>query len=136
MMFYDVTVGSGISLLQLLEGGESSVGLTESQHRSLRHLVHFTDTNSPGDGFGSGPYKSQVNYVSNVFPSDETWYTTTAMTNRICRWEATYNGNKTLATETWIVYQEDGSSPAARADDAIAHDGIKETNRERTITVY
>jgi hypothetical protein len=136
MMFYDVTVGSGVSLLQLLEGESAGTGMTPNQHKSLRQLIHFTDTNSPGDGFGAGPYQSEVNYQTTVFPSDETWYTTTAKTAKICRWEATYNPNRTFATETWKVYQTNGTDVAAQADDVITYDGIKETGRERTITVY
>lgn len=137
MMFYDITVGSGVSLYQLLTGqGSGDLGLTESQHKSLRQLIHFTDSNSPGDGFGAGPYQSAVNYTGSVFPTDETWYTTTAKTAKICRWEATYNANRTFATETWKVYKENGTDVAAQADDVISYQGVAETGRERTITVF
>lgn len=136
LMFYDITVGSGVSLLQLLEGEGAGTALTANQHKSLRQLIHFTDSNSPGDGFGAGPYQSEVNYTGTVFPTDETWYTTTAKTAKICRWEATYNANRTFATETWKVYQENGTDVAAQADDVISYAGFVESGRERTITVY
>lgn len=110
------------------------------QHGALRHLIHFIETNSPGDGFGAGPYASEVVYANNIFPVSETWYETEADkeagTGKICRWEATYNGNKTFATETWIVYQTDGLSPAAQAVDTISYSGVLETGRSREITVY
>lgn len=110
--------------------------INDSQHRALRHLIHFVETNSPGDGFGAGPYYCETNYTSNVFPTDETWYETSAKLKRICRWEGTYNVNKTFATEKWIVYKSDGVNPAATATDTISYSGVTETSRSRAIAVY
>lgn len=122
--------------LKDLDGAISGGGITDAEHRALRHLIHFIETNSPGDGFGAGPLYCETNYTSNVFPTDETWYETSAKLKRICRWEGTYNANKTFATEKWIVYKSDGVNPAADAVDTISYSGVIETSRSRTVTVH
>jgi len=120
--------------------GESVDYVTEEEHRTLRQLIHFIETNSPGPGFGDGPYASEVLPAADPFPTSETWFKTagdrTAGTGKICRWEATYNANKTFATEKWIVYKADGLNPAADATDTISYSGTFETGRSRAYTVY
>jgi hypothetical protein len=105
------------------------------EHRTLRQLIHFIASGGPGEGFGVGPYVSEVTY-SSIFPLTETWYEDGTKAKRICRWEATYNVNKTFATETWIVYKSDGVNPAARAVDTISYSGLSETGRSRAVTVF
>jgi len=114
----------------------SGGGISESQHKSLRQLIHFVETNSPGDGFGAGPYVSEVLPVGDPFPTSETWYTDSGKTLKICKWEATYNANKTFATEKWTVYKSDGTNPAADATDTISYSGVFETGRSRAVAVY
>jgi hypothetical protein len=104
------------------------------KHKILRQLIHFIETNSPGAGFGAGPLVSEVS--GGTFPTSETWYETAAKTKKICRWEGTYNANKTLATEKWIVYQDDGVNPAADATDTIGYSGVVETSRSRVIVEH
>lgn len=104
-------------------------------HKALRQLIHFVETNSPGDGFGAGPYVADLTYAGQK-PASEIWYTSAARTHKICQWSATYNPNQTPATETWTVYKEDGSSPAATAADSISYTGILPTTRTRALTVY
>jgi hypothetical protein len=111
-------------------------GITDAQHRVLRHLIHFVETNSPGDGFGTGPYHCETNYTGGVFPTDETWWETSSKLKKICRWECTYNINKTFATEKWIVYKTDGTNPAADATDTITYTGVRENSRSRAVVVY
>jgi hypothetical protein len=110
--------------------------ITASQHKSLRQLIHFVETNSPGDGFGSGPYYCEILPSSDPFPTSETWYETSSKLKKICRFECTYNANKTHATQKWIVYKSDGTSAAADATDTITYSGIFETNRSRSVSVY
>lgn len=110
--------------------------LAGTGHKTFRHLIHFVEPNSPGDGFGSGPYVSEVLPSADPFPTSETWYTDGTKTSKICRWEATYNANKTLATEKWIVYKSDGTNPAADATDTISYSGVFETGRSRAVVVY
>lgn len=119
-----------------LDAEISAGGITEDQHKILRQLIHFVETNSPGDGFGAGPYYCETNYIGNVFPTDETWYETAAKLKKICRWECTYNVNKTFATEKWIVYKADGANPAADATDTISYTGVREDSRSRAIVVH
>jgi len=131
------TDNKGYSLTQLLAGS----GLTEGAHKALRQLIHFMSGKGPGDGFGSGPYASGVLPEGDPFPTSETWYATAADkaagTGKIARQEWTYNTNKTLATEKWIVYKSDGTSEAATATDTISYSsGVFETGRSRAIAVY
>jgi hypothetical protein len=123
-----------------LDGAISAGGITEAQHKTLRQLAHFIETNSPGEGFATGPYASEVLPSGNPFPTSETWFESAADkaagTGKICRWEGTYNANKTFATETWIVYKADGTSKAVEAVDTISYSGVFETGRSRAITVY
>lgn len=114
----------------------TGAGMSESEHEILRQLIHFVETNSPGYGFGAGPYYCETNYTTSVFPTNETWYETSAKIKKICRWEGTYNANKTFATEKWIVYKSDGVNPAADATDTISYTGVREDSRSRTIVVY
>jgi hypothetical protein len=127
-----VKLSSGIKSLT------TGTGLSEGQHRSLRQLVHFMHQRGPGPGFGAGPYVSEVLPAGDPFPVSETWYETASKLKRIVRHQWTYNANKTLATETWIVYKTDGTSPAAQAVDSpiVYTNGVFETGRTRTVTVY
>lgn len=135
----NITFSTATDLQQMLEDIAAEVaagGITEGQHKTLRQLIHFIGTNSPGDGFAAGPYVSEISDPG-PFPSAETWYTDSGKTVKICREEVTYNSNKTLATQTWIVYKSDGTNPAAKAvDDPIAYSGVFETGRTRTFTLY
>lgn len=119
-----------------LLGASAGSGITAAQHKALRQLVHFVETNSPGDGFGAGPYVSEVLPTGNPFPESETWHTDATKTEKICREEVTYNNNKTFATQTWIVYKADGVNPEAQAVDTIFYQGVVETGRSRAVTVY
>ena len=120
----------------VLEDLDDAIACGPETHKALRQLIHFVDTNSPGDGFGAGPYVSEVLPTADPFPTSETWYTDGTKTYKICRWEGTYNANNTFATEKWIVYKSDGTNPAADATDTISYSGVFETGRSRAIVVY
>lgn len=132
----DPTDIAGVSATDVQEALEQIPTAVAGQHKDLRHLIHFVETNSPGDGFGAGPYVSELLPSADPFPTSETWYTDGTKTSKICRWEGTYNANKTLATEKWIVYKSDGTNPAADATDTISYSGVFETGRSRAIAVY
>ena len=124
----------GIGVFNMRTGGS---GITADQHKSLRQLIHFLGTNSPGDGFGAGPYVSEVLPAGDPFPTSETWYTDASKTAKICREVVVYNPNKTFLSQTWIVYKVDGVNPAAQAvDSPITYSSVFETGRTRTITIY
>lgn len=133
-----VTADNVQDAIEELDAAAGGSGMTTTQHKTVRQLIHFVETNSPGEGFGAGPYQSEIlpNPTTDIFPTSETWYETSAKTNKICRWEGTYNANKTLATEKWIIYKSDGTNPAAEALDTISYSGVFETGRSRAITVY
>ena len=131
-----VTANNVQDAIEELDAQGAGSGITAAQHKALRQLIHFVETNSPGDGFGSGPYYSETLPAADPFPTSETWWETSSKTNKICRWEGTYNANKTFATEKWIVYKSDGTNPAADATDTISYSGVFETSRSRAIVVY
>ena len=104
-------------------------------HRSLMHLIHFL-LSGMGDGYGSGPYVSEILPAGDPFPTSETWYKTASKTNKVVRYEVTYNANKTHATEKVILYKSDGVSKLIEATDTISYSGMFPTGYTRSITEY
>jgi len=124
------TGGGGYTLTELLSG---SGGLTESQHKALRQLIHFLP-DGPGPGWGSGPNYKETTY-DGLKPTAEVWWETSSKSKKIFSVDTTYTGIKP-STETFKVYDTDGSTVLAQAVDAITYSGLLETSRTRTITVY
>ena len=96
MMFYDITVGSGVSLYQLLQG-ETGGGITTGQHRALDQLVHNVAESS---------YEEYV-YVGGKISSIITW-TDVSKTTKIRQEDFSYTGNK-VTTATTVQYDAAGS---------------------------
>jgi hypothetical protein len=114
------------TLTQLSSGG----GISESQHRALRQLIHFID-NGPTNGFASGAFRENLP-SANPFVTSVTWWTSSAKTHKIVEKLITYTG--VLATTVqWKMYDTDGTTVLATVTDAITYSGIFESNRTRTI---
>jgi hypothetical protein len=116
-----------------IEKGLVGSGISDNQHRSLRQLIHLADADGPFEGFISGAYQ-ESQPSGNPFPTSITWWTNSTKTNKIVEENITYNGNKTVATDQWKVYDIDGSTVLATVTDVINYVGIVETSRTRTIT--
>lgn len=116
-----------------VEKGLTGTGLSESAHKTLRQLIHLADEGGPFEGFTSGAYQETLP-TSNPFPTSVIWWTSSAKTSKIVEEIITYNGNKTIATDQWKVYDTDGSTVLATVTDAITYSGVFESNRTRTIT--
>ena len=116
-----------------VEKGLSGSGLSEAQHKTLRQLVHLAEEGGPFEGFASGAYQETLP-TSNLFPTSIIWWTSSAKTSKIVEETISYNGNKTIATDQWKVYDTDGSTVLATATDTIVYSGVFETHRTRTIT--
>lgn len=130
-----VTANTVQEAIEELDAVGAGSGITADQHKALRQLIHFVETNSPGDGFGSGPYYSETLPAASPFPTSETWYETSSKLKMICKWEGTWT-SALITTEKWTVYKSDGSSPAADATDTISYSGVFETSRSRAVAVY
>lgn len=108
-------------------------GLTEADHKKLRHLIHFID-DGPADGFLSGAYK-EILPVANPFPTSVIWWESNAKLKKIVEKSIDYSGG--IATPTpivWEMFNSDGLI-VARVTDSITYQGVFEVSRERTIEV-
>lgn len=127
----DITTGSdGAILLSASSGG----GITELQHKALRHLIHFID-DGPAEGFVTGAYKE---IIGQPFPTTSSWYTDSSKTELIV--QKTIERTASPATNVaptpiiWRMYDVDGSTVLATVQDDITYSGVFEINRTRTIT--
>lgn len=114
-----------------VEKGLTGTGISDTQHKALRQLIHFID-DGPADGFASGAYKETLP-SADPFPTSFIWWTSAAKTNKIVELTVTYNANKTPATEEWKVYDASGTL-LVTVTDTIGYSGIFETTRTRVIT--
>lgn len=110
-------------------------GISDAQHRALRHLIHFIEF-GPCDGFGTGPLYSETLPAGSPFPTSEVWYDDNTKAKKIVEWSCTYNSNQTYSTETWAVYDTDGTTKLVEVVDTISYSGVFETSRSRAVTVY
>jgi len=115
-----------------LDGAISSGGLTETQHKTLRQLIHLAEEGGPFEGFASGAYQETLP-SANPFPTSIIWWTSAAKTNKIVEETVTYNSNKTINTDQWKVYDATGTL-LATVTDTVSYSGVFETSRTRTIT--
>jgi hypothetical protein len=108
----------------------SGTGLSESAHKTLRHLIHFID-DGPAGGFASGAYKETLPSAS-VFPTSEIWWESSSKLKKIVELTTTWAGSK-ITAEEWKMYDTDGSTVLVTVTDAISYSGVFETTRTRTI---
>jgi hypothetical protein len=121
------TAGGGYTLTELIAGAG---GITETQHRVLRQLIHFIDE-GPAEGFVSGAYKEILPSAA-VFPTSVIWWESSSKLKKIVEKLITWTGvNPT--TIIWKIYDTDGTTVLATVTDAISYSGIFETTRTRTI---
>ncbi len=116
--------------LEVIGAGGS---LTESQHKTLRQLVHLADgVGGPMEGFASGAYRETLP-LGNPFPTSIIWWESSAQLKKLVEKEITRNGNQDPITIIWKVYDTDGTTILATLTDTITYDGPFETTRTRTI---
>lgn len=130
MLFKDGNNPTTKTLSQMLAG---TGGLTETQHRTVRQLIHFID-DGPAEGFASGAYRE---VLGGTFPTQFIWWESSSKTKKIVEKTITRTGSGTLVMPTpivWKIYDIDGSTVLCTVTDVISYSGIFETSRERTIT--
>jgi hypothetical protein len=123
----DFFAHDSVGAFNLRTGGS---GITASQHKALRDLIHFV-SEGPADGFTSGAYL-EVLPSADPFPTSEIWWTDSGKTDKIVELTTTYNGNKTIATEVWKMYDTDGSTVLVTLTDTYAYSGVFVTTVTRT----
>jgi hypothetical protein len=107
----------------------TGTGMSETQHKTLRHLIHFID-NGPGDGFASGAYRETT---GTVFPSSIIWYDKVGVgKKKIVSKEISWSG-PFPTTIVWKVYDE-SETLLATVSDSITYSGPFETSRLRNIS--
>ena len=122
---YDGTLGA-FQMRDSIGTFDPRSGLSESQHKTLPHLIHFIDE-GPADGFASGATKT---LTGTVFPTQVLWRR--ADTTKLIEQNITWAGAKPITIQ-WKIYAADGLTVLATAIDAITYSGIFETSRIRTI---
>ena len=126
LVLTDPVTGSK-TLAQLASGG----GISESTHKTLRHLVHLADAGGPMEGFTSGAYR-ETTPSADPFPTSVIWWTNSGKTAKIVEKTVAYNANKTPNTITWKAYDTDGSTVLVTLVDTMAYTTVFETSRTRT----
>lgn len=132
MIFKDKAVSTEVTLTDLLATASGS-GITEAQHKALRHIIHFIDE-GPGDGFASSAYKETLP-VGSPFPTSIIWYESPAKTQKIVEKTITRPTPVKPTPIEWKMYDGDGSTVIATVIDTITYSGVFEHLRTRTIIV-
>ena len=115
-----------------LDVSGSGGGISEADHETLRQLIHFLP-DGPGDGFLSGAYKTTTP-TGNPFPTNITWWVSSAMSQKIFEKLITYNASKFPVTITYNVYDFDGVTIKHSATDTITYaNNAFESTRTRSI---
>lgn len=113
-------------------GGGAGGGITENQHKALRHLIHFIDS-GPGDGFASGAF-FEILPAAEPFPTSYIWWESNSKVDKIVELTVTRNSRQQPITEEWKMYDTDGTTVLATVTDSINYSGPFELNRTRTIS--
>lgn len=108
----------------------SGSGLTETQHRALRQLIHFIDE-GPAEGFLTGAYRE---VTGGLFPTAVIWYDQQGEgKKKIVEQLITWSGVLPSAI-VWKVY-DSSEVLLATVTDSPTYSGIFETSRTREIVV-
>lgn len=112
-------------VLSIVDGSPSYIDID-----SVRKLIHLS-INGPFEGFASGAYKEVLPVGS--FPTNVTWYTSSAKTNKIYDKTIIYNPNKTVSQIIWKVY-DDYNAVITTVTEYITYSGVYEASRVRVIS--
>ena len=111
-------------------------GISEAQHKTLRHLIHFVDE-GPGDGFGTPCTKT---VTGGLFPTSIVWQDSSG-NNIIEKLIERSAGSATNLKPTPIKYKiYDGAGNLSgnvlyTITDTITYSGLNEASRSRAIAV-
>jgi hypothetical protein len=116
--------------IEEVDAALSGGGLTEEQHKTLRHLIHFIDS-GPAEGFDTGAYRETT---GTVFPTAIIWYVDDTKAEKIVEKNITWSTPNPSEIE-WIIYDTDGTTALARVTDEYTYMGIFEVSVNRTIEI-
>jgi len=106
-------------------------GITESQHETLRQLIHLADgVGGPMEGFASGAYRETLP-LDDPFPTSITWWDSSAKLFKIVEKNLSYDANKRITVTSWKVYDELGVL-LATVTDTFAYNGNSPFESSRT----
>lgn len=106
-------------------------GITSEQHKTLRQAIHLIP-NGPYDGFSASPLYQE--FEGGIFPNKMTWYTSNSKISKILEQNVVYNTNKTIQSQTWIIYSYDGMTPLLTMQEFFTYNGIILSNVTRQFT--
>ena len=125
---------NGTTVLDL--GATAGGGITESQHKVLRNLIHFIDE-GPGEGFTSGATKT---ITGGLFPTSVLWRDAAGF-KLVEKLITRSGGGATNLKPTpikWKIYDGVGDASGNvlfTISDAITYSGAAEASRVRTISL-
>lgn len=119
----DATSGSAV----WKDSTAAASGISSNDHKTLRQLIHFINE-GPGDGFYTNPFRE---IVGQPFPTRITWWSDAGKTLRLFQTEITRSGIYPV-TESYKMYDADGTTVVARATDSISYFGAYEVARSRS----
>ena len=109
-------------------------GITETQHETLRQLIHLADgVGGPLEGFASGAYRETLP-LDNPFPTSITWWDSSSKLLKIVEKNLSYDANKRITITVWKVYDE-GGILLATVTDTFAYNGSSPFEASRTRVV-
>lgn len=100
----------------------SGGGISEAQHKALRHLIHLVDTGGPWDGFSTSPYWESKSGTG-PWNHGGIWWESSSKSKKIVEKTINRNSNKTPSTIVWVAYDTDGSTALVTATDTYAYSG-------------
>lgn len=119
---------SGITL------GLEVITLTDSQHETLRKLIHLADgVGGPMEGFASGSFRESLP-LDDPFPTSIIWWESSSKVEKIIEKTLAYDASKRITSISWKVFDESGSL-LATVTDTFAYNGSSpfESSRTRVI---
>lgn len=130
----DATAGAAVWKNTTAGAGTGGAGISASEHRTLRHLIHFID-NGPTGGFASGAFKE---IIGGIFPTSIIWYEDVTKAKKIVEKTITRSGGgATLLKPTpivWKMYDTDGATVLTTVSDAITYTFFVPSSVTRTIS--
>ena len=109
-------------------------GITESQHETLRQLIHLADgVGGPMEGFASGAYRETLP-LDDPFPTSIIWWNSSLKSLKIVEKNLSYDVNKRITSTSWKVYDEIGIL-LATVTDTFSYNGSSPFEQSRTRVV-
>lgn len=115
----------------ITKGLEASIN--ETQHETLRQLIHLADgVGGPMEGF-PGAYRETLP-LDDPFPTSIIWWGNSSKVNKIVEKDLSYDAGKRITITSWKVYDINGML-LATVTDTFSYNGSSPFESSRTRTV-